>query len=122
MGINVDSLICDMRTYTFPKCFDLIICQGCLHLVERNEWQRILDRIKNSTSSGGLNVIGVFTDTVSEPEDQRGLMVGLFKEDELFEHYRDCDILDKDNFQFEHEHPGGIRYKHSGNRLTARKP
>lgn len=26
MGLIVTSSVCDMRTYTFPRCFDLIVC------------------------------------------------------------------------------------------------
>ena len=122
MGFSVDTSVCDMRTYSFPRLFDLVVCQGCLHLVERHEWRQILDRIKKSTTIRGLNVIGVFTDTVPEPEDQRGLMVGLFKEGELLKQYRGWDVLESDSYEFEHEHPGGIRHRHAGNRLTAKKP
>lgn len=122
MDFTINSSVCDMRTYAFPRCFDLVVCHGCLHLVERDEWQCILDRIKNGTVAGGLNVVVVFTDTVPEPEDHRGLMVGLFKEGELFEHYRDWHVLASDSFEFEDEHPGGIRHRHAGNRLTAQKP
>ncbi len=111
-----------MRVYTFPRCFDLVVCEGCLHLIERCEWQQVLDQIKNNTVSGGVNFIAVFTNTVAEPEDQKGLMVGLFNESELLGHYRNWDVLSSESFEFEHEHPGGVRHRHAGNKLTARKP
>ena len=120
--LSVYASVCDMREYDFPGQFDLIVCLGCLHLIERDEWRLVLKRIQGCTISGGLNVVGVFTDTVPEPEDQRGLMVGLFKEGELFEHYREWNVIESDSFQFEDEHPGGIRHKHAANRLTAKKP
>lgn len=122
MGLTIHSQVCDIRTYTFPARFDLIACQGCLHLVARPEWQRVLTRMKNSTATGGLHTVAVFTDTVPEPEDQKGLMVGLFHEGELLEHYRDWEVIESESFEFAHEHPGGIRHRHAANRLTARKP
>ena len=110
-----------MREYVFTESFDLVVCHGCLQLVERKDWQQILVRIKDSTTEGGLNVIGVFTDKEPEPEDQRGLMIGMFKEGELLEHYQDWDVLESKNIVFEDEHPGNIRHKHAANGLTARK-
>jgi len=60
-----------------------------LHLIKHEEWSKIILKMKNSTASGGYNLVGVFTDEAPEPEDQRGLMVGLFKEGELFSYYQD---------------------------------
>jgi tellurite methyltransferase len=121
LNLPITADICDMRDYVFPLDFGLIVCQGCLHLIPREAWQQILQRMQRHTTSGGYHVVGVFTDTVPEPEDQRGLMVGLFKEGELQQHYRDWQILGSDNRVFEHQHPGGIHHQHAANSLTARK-
>ncbi|MGD9143231.1 MAG: methyltransferase domain-containing protein, partial [Dehalococcoidia bacterium] len=94
IDLTVDVSVCDMREYEFPHEFDLIVCQGCLHLIERDEWKKLIKRMKEFTSCGGYHITGVFTDTVPEPEDQRGLMVGLFKEGELFIEYRDWEIIE----------------------------
>jgi len=83
---------------------------GCLHLIPRHDWEILIKRMQENTVTGGLHVIGVFTDTVPEPEDQRGLMVGLFKEGELLELYRDW-----------HTHPGGITHEHAGNDIGSKK-
>ena len=120
-GFEIDASVCDMREYIFPHDFDLIICQGCLHLIEREEWDLLIKRMKEFTSPGGQHVVGVFTDTVPEPEDQRGLMVGLFKEGELFEQYRDWVIVESNSFRFHHTHPGGISHEHAGNNIIAKK-
>ena len=121
-NLIIGASVCDMREYNFPHHYDLIVCQGCLHLIERAEWKLLINRMKKFTTPGGYHVTGVFTDTVPEPEDQRGLMIGLFKEGELEEQYRDWKIVESNTFRFHHTHPGGISHEHSGNEITARKP
>ena len=121
-NVEVHTVVCDMRDYDFSEQLDLIVCQGCLHLIERSEWQLVLQRMMDCTAPGGYHVVGVFTDTVPEPEDQAGLMVGLFQEGELFELYRGWEILEQQARIFEHEHPDGPRHAHAANSLTAIKP
>jgi len=120
--LAIDAFVCDMREYEFPFHFDLIVCMGCLHLVKRDEWQAIINRIKQATVPGGQNIIGVFTNTLPEPEDLKGFMVGLFKESELFEYYKDWDIIESRAYQFKDNHPGGISHEHAANEIVARKP
>ncbi len=122
IGVDIDSSVCDMREYRFPHSFDLIVCQGCLHLIKREEWQPVIARMKEHTTSGGYHITGVFTDEAPEPEDQRGLMVSLFKEGELFSYYEGWEILDTKTYKFEHEHPDGPRHVHAGNSIIAKKP
>ncbi|MBN2239289.1 MAG: methyltransferase domain-containing protein [Dehalococcoidales bacterium] len=122
LQLDITTSACDMREFIFKEPFDLIVNQGCLHLIRREEWQVLIDRMKEYTVPGGYHSIGVFTDTVPEPEDQRGLMVGLFKEGELLEQYRDWEIITSDAMVLEHEHPDGPRHKHATNSIIARKP
>jgi len=122
IGLNIDASVCDMGKYEFPHHFDLIVCQGCLHLIKREEWRNLIKRMKEYTTPGGRHIVGVFTDTVPEPEDQRGLMVGLFKEGELLEQYNNWEIIESNAYRFAHTHPGGISHEHAGNDIIARKP
>ena len=122
LRLNINAVVCDMRQYTFNKTFDLIVCEGCLHLIKHEEWSKIILKMKNSTASGGYNLVGIFTDEAPEPEDQRGLMVGLFKEGELFSYYQDWQVIDSRTYAFEHTHPNGPTHKHAGNNIVARKP
>jgi tellurite methyltransferase len=121
-GLNIDSSIEDMREYSFPHKFDLIVCMGCLHLIKRKEWQALIKRMKEATTPDGLNIVEIFTDTIPEPEDMRGLMVGLFKEGELVEKYKDWKIIESRAYQFQDNHPGGISHEHAANEIVAKKP
>jgi len=78
--------------------------------------------MKQFTSKGGIHNIGALTDTIPEPEDQRGLMVGLFKDGELFNYYKDWKIIETKSSEFEQKHPDGPKHKHSTNGIIARKP
>jgi len=122
LDLDIDALVCDMREYQFNKEFDFIVCKGCLHLIRREEWQKVIANMKKSTSRGGIHNVGIFTDTLPEPEDQRGLMVGLFKEGELFTCYKDWEIIETKSSEFEDEHPDGSKHKHSANNIIVRKP
>lgn len=121
-NLKIDALVCNMRDYGFDKEFDLIVCLGCLHLIKQDEWQSVIANMKQATSKGGLHVVGVLTDTIPEPEDQRGLMVGLFRDGELYSYYKDWDIIQTKSSEFEDEHPDGPRHKHSANSIIAKRP
>jgi tellurite methyltransferase len=119
--LDITAFVGDMRDVAFTRPYDLVVCLGCLHLIYRHEWEDVIVRMQEATVTGGYHVVGAFTDEAPEPEDQRGLMVGLFREGELFERYHGWEILKKDSYLFEHEHPDGPTHQHAGNSLLARK-
>jgi tellurite methyltransferase len=122
LSVPVHAEVCDMRDYSFPTAFDLIVCLGCLHLIKREDWRSLIIEMKRNTADGGYHQIGVFTDVIPPPDDLREFMVGLFHEGELFDQYRDWTILNKESRIFEDEHPGSPKHKHANNRISARKP
>lgn len=111
----------DFRGFVFEAEYDLIVSMGCLHLIEREDWGPLLQRIQAHTAVGGYNAIGVMTDARPAPEDQREYFVGLFREDELQGHYADWEIISHRSAQFHDEHPGGVRHHHAGENVLARK-
>lgn len=119
--LNINAIQCDMRNYLFAKQYDLIVCHGCLHLIMREEWKIVIEKMKSATKVGGYHAVSVFTDDAPEPEDQKGLMVGLFKNGEIFEYYNDWEIIETNAYDFEHKHPDGPQHRHTGNRVMARK-
>jgi hypothetical protein len=61
----------------------LIIAHGCLHFVERSQWEEMIVQFKAHTTPFGFNAITVFTDINSAPPDLAPLCVGLFREGEF---------------------------------------
>lgn len=121
-GVKVNAWVQDLTSYIFDKTYDIIICHGVLHLVEKHEWQRIIKDIKANTKPGGLNIIGVFTNTLPAAPDLAAFTKALFNEGELKELYSGWDIIEYNAYVFEDEHPGGIHHKHAANNIIAVAP
>ncbi len=111
----------DMRSYTFKNTYDLIVAHGCLHLIERDCWMSLLDKIKTHTKPEGYNVIAAFTDRIPPPDDMKEFTVGLFHEGELFQFYEGWRIMLKESYEFDDEHPGSLKHRHAANKLVAQK-
>jgi tellurite methyltransferase len=121
-GFALHAEVGDMRSYHFERQFDLIISYGCLHLMKRTEWTLLLERIKAYTLPGGKNFVAVFTDTIPPPRDLSSFCIGLFREGELFEHYRDWQTEFQRSYILADEHPGNIHHIHHLNEVLARRP
>jgi hypothetical protein len=87
------------------------------------DWTRKLAQlyVSHGTEAPSHNIIAVFTDVLPAPEDLKPFQVGLFREHELFEQYRDWEILLARSYVFEDSHPGGIHHRHPINKLVARR-
>jgi len=120
-NLNIRAHVADLRGYEIHGTFDLIIAHGCLHLVERSEWARLIAEARAHTQEHGYNVIVVFTDSLPPPEDLRPWMKGLFTEGELFGLYSDWRVLTALSYILEDVHPGGIRHRHPINKIVAQR-
>jgi tellurite methyltransferase len=121
-GFGLRALTANMRNYELDRDYDLIISHGCLHLIERENWTKVLQRFKTHTRAGGYNVVVVFTDRIAPPPDLEAFCLGLFREGELFNHYRDWTITLQKSYTIQDEHPGGIRHTHPIDKIVARRP
>ena len=120
-GLLVVTEVQDMREYIFKDTYDLIVAHGCLHLIEREYWMSLLDKIKTHTNPEGYNVIAVFTDKIPPPDDIKEFTVGLFHEGELFRFYEGWRIILKERYVFDDEHPGSLKHRHAANKLVAQR-
>lgn len=121
-NLSVEASVCDLRGYQIEGAYDLVIAHGCLHLLSRPHWARLLSEAKGHTRTLGYNVVVVFTDAIPPPDDLRLWMIGLFREAELFSYYSDWTVLTALSYVLDDEHPGGIRHRHPINKLIARRP
>jgi tellurite methyltransferase len=121
-GLSIHTKVQDMREYPFEQSFDLIVSHGCLHLIERACWQSLIRQFKEYTKPRGYNVVAVFTNTINPPDDLRRFCLGLFREGELFEHYKDWIPCRRESYVLEDQHPGEIQHRHPINKIVARKP
>jgi tellurite methyltransferase len=120
--LQIRSEVADMRLYRFAHSFDLIASQGCLHLIERPSWQKLISLFKTHTTPGGINVVVVFTDRIPPPDDLKDFCLGLFREGEVFSLYSDWEIMLQQSYTKKDEHPGSPPHTHPVNKLVARKP
>jgi len=120
-GVKVKAWVQDLTSYVFDNKYDVIICHGVLHLVEKHDWQIMVKDIKINTNPGGLNIVGVFTNTLPAAPDLVLFTKALFNEGELKELYTDWNIVDYNAYVFEDEHPGGLHHKHAANNIIASK-
>jgi tellurite methyltransferase len=118
-GLSIATEIRDMKHYAFSGKYDLIVAHGSLHLIEREHWISLIQKVKANTNAGGYNLLAVFTDSLLPPGDLKEFHVGLFHEGELFDLYKDWLIVEKRSCILRDEHPGGICHQHPINKLVA---
>lgn len=120
-ALPIDVEIMDMRTFVFEETYDLIISTYSFYLIEREHWMRLISDMKANTRDGGYNTVANFTEKIPAPDDLKEFAIGMFEEGELFDLYKDWEIIFQNSFIDEDEHPGGIKHQHAVNKLIARK-
>ena len=119
--LSVNAWVADLNTFRFSRAYDVIIAHGVLHLLEREVWSRLITEMKESTRIGGVNAVSVFTDEISPPSDMAPFAVGIFKVGELTGKYADWHQEQATSYILEDEHPGGLRHRHSIDKVVAWK-
>lgn len=118
----VTAVVADLEGYPLVGEYDLVIAHGVVHLLQPADRDGLISRMKLYTRAGGYNVVAVFTTALPAPPDLEEMMVGLFEEGEIFERYRDWEIILERSYILNDEHDGGIRHSHPINKVVARKP
>ncbi|MDE5700044.1 MAG: methyltransferase domain-containing protein [Lachnospiraceae bacterium] len=120
-GVQVNAFTADLTTYQFERQYDVMMSFGTLHFVQKEEWKAFINRAKAYTTTGGIHIMQIFTDTVPASEDIAPFAIGLAKDGEIRELYSDWEILQFRSYTFEDEHPGVPKHLHTSNKIVARK-
>ena len=120
-GVNVNSFVQDLTTYSFDKKYDLIMSFATLCFVEKENWKRFINNAKDNTNVGGIHIMHIFTDAVPASADIAPFAVGLAHDGEIKEMYQDWEILQFQSYTFEDEHPNVPKHLHSVNKIVARR-
>ena len=120
-NVQVNAFVADLTTYQFEQYYDMIICFGTLHFVDKNGWKSFINNAKEFTNIGGIHIIQIFTDVVPASADIAPFAIGLAKDEEIKELYTDWEILQFKSYVFEDEHPNVPKHLHASNKIVARR-
>ena len=120
-NIQLNAFTADLITYRFEQKYDMVMCFGTLHFVSKSDWKAFINRAKEATNACGIHIMQIFTDTVPASKDIAPFAIGLAKDEEIKELYKDWEILQFKSYTFEDEHPGVPKHLHASNIIVARK-
>lgn len=120
-SVSINAFVKDLAHYTFEKKYDLIMSFATLCFLEKSVWRKFIVDAKNSTNTGGIHIMHIFTDNVPASPDIAPFAVGLAYDGEFNELYNDWEILSFQSYTFEDEHPGVPKHLHAVNKIVAQK-
>lgn len=120
-GVSLNAYVDDLTKCQFTKNYDLVISFGTLHFVKREDWKRFITHAKEHTNVGGIHIMQIFTDVVPASEDIAPFAIGIAKDEEIKDIYRDWEILQFKSYVFEDEHPNVPKHLHASNKIVARR-
>lgn len=120
-GTQLNVFVADLTKFNFEQNYDLIVCFGTLHFVDKKDWKKFINDAKRHTNVGGIHIMQIFTDVVPASKDIAPFAIGLAKEGEIQELYSDWEVLQFKSYVFEDEHPNVPKHLHASNKIVVRK-
>lgn len=119
--LKINAQVKSLQEFNFEKQYDLVLSFGVYHFVPEQEWKSFILKAQQNTKRGGVHIIQMFNDSLPPTPDIAPYAVGMAKDGELKDLYKDWEILQFLSYEFEEEHPGVPLHKHVSNKLVARK-
>ncbi|MEG0372108.1 MAG: methyltransferase domain-containing protein, partial [Clostridium sp.] len=92
LGLVIEAYVGDLATLKIDKEYDLVMAHGVLYYLEKDEWKRLLENIKDKTLDGGFNIFTLFIFDEEYPALDEIAAAGYkfsFEPEELKEFYND---------------------------------
>lgn len=119
--LRINAQVKSLQKFNFEKQYDLVLSFGVYHFVPEQEWKSFILKAQQNTKRGGVHIIQMFNDSLPPTPDIAPYAVGMAKDGELKDLYKDWEFLQFLSYEFEEEHPGVPLHKHASNKLVARK-
>lgn len=117
--INIQ--VTSVQDFVFEKQYDLIFSFGVFHFISKECWKKFIRKAQENTRVGGIHIIQIFNDNIAPTPDIEPYAIGMAKDGEIKELYKDWEIIQFLSYTFEEEHPDIPLHKHASNKLVARK-
>lgn len=119
--LKINAQVKSLQEFNFEKQYDLVLSFGVYHFVPEQEWKSFILKAQQNTKRGGVHIIQMFNDSLPPTPDIAPYAVGMAKDGEIKDLYKDWEILQFLSYEFEEEHPDVPLHKHASNKLVARK-
>ncbi len=118
---KINTTITSVNEFEFQKKYNLILSFGVFHFIAKEDWKTFIREAQNNTNIGGIHIIQMFNDNIAPTPDIEPYAIGMAKDGEIKELYKDWEIIQYLSYTFEDEHPGVPLHKHASNKLVARR-
>ena len=122
-GAKVHVMVADIRKFTPDSSYDVIICNGVLHYVDKKEL--VVTGMQEATRPGGINVVSLWSSYTPIPDCHD--VIPVFCDDEdgivtrLYQGWRK-ELLYFERDKAETAHSDLPSHRHSHIKLIARRP
>lgn len=120
-NLKINTQTTSLQNFKFEKQYDLIVSFGVFHFVQKEEWKEFIAEAQKNTKLGGMHIIQLFNDNIAPTPDIAPYAVGMAKDGEIKELYKDWEIKQFLSYEFEEKHPDVPLHKHASNKLVAVK-
>lgn len=120
-NLNINTQVTSVQDFEFCKKYDLMLSFGVFHFISKEDWKTFIMKAQKNTNIGGIHIIQIFNDSIAPTPDIAPYAIGIAKDGEIKDLYKDWEIIQFLSYSFQEEHPDVPLHSHASNKLVARK-